>query len=203
VRIKGGRYVDFLLPGLLALGLVSSCLWGVGYSLIDMRQRKFLRLMMATPLKPAAFFAGLFLSRLMLAVAEAGILLSFAHWLFDVRIGGSWLAFAALQVCGVAGFFGLAVLAASRTDKASVGQGLINLVTLPMFVIGGVFFGLDGFPKPLQALFHSFPPTLLVDATRQVVNTEAGLAAVAWPCAALLAMGGLCFAVGARIFRYY
>ena len=159
--------------------------------------------MMATPLTPAAFFGGLFLSRLLLAVAEAGILLTFAHWLFDVRISGSWAAFAALQLSGVAGFFGLAVLAASRTDKASVGQGLINLVTLPMFVIGGVFFGLDGFPRPLQALFHSFPPTLLVDATRQVVNTSAGAAEVAWPCLALLGMGGLCFAAGAKIFRYY
>ena len=72
-----------------------------------------------------------------------------------------------------------------------------------MFVISGVFFGLDNFSPFLQKLFHFFPPTLMVDATRQVMSAGAGLSEVAPACAALASMGLLCFGLGYKFFRFY
>jgi ABC-type multidrug transport system permease subunit len=203
VNVAGARYVDFLLPGMLALGLVSSCLWGIGWNLVEMRQKKLLRLMLASPLKPGTFFASLYLGRLITAVAEVAILLGFSRVLFHIQVLGSFLALGVLWVCGLAAFFGLAVLVASRTSRPAVGQGLINAVTLPMFVVSGVFFGLDNFSPFLQKLFRLFPPTLLVDATRQVMSAGAGLAEVGPACLALGAMGLLCFGLGYKLFRFY
>jgi ABC-2 type transport system permease protein len=203
LQVPGTRYVDFLLPGLLALGLVNSCLWGIGWNLIEMREKRLLRLMLATPLRPEAFFASLLLGRLILAVAETGILLAFCVFVFHVQIQGSLGALLGLWVCALAGFFGLGMLVGSRTDKASVGQGLINAVTLPVFLISGVFFSLDNFPPWLGRIFHCFPPTLLVDATRAVINTGAGWREVAGPCAALLAMGLACYVPARRWFKFY
>lgn len=203
LQVPGTRYVDFLIPGLLALGLVNSCLWGVGWNLVEMREKRLLRLMLATPMSPGAFFASLFLSRLLIAVVEVGALLGFSAWLFHVTVQGPLAALLALWVCGLAGFFGLGVLVGSRTASSSVGQGLINAVTMPVFVVSGVFFSLDKFPPLLQKVFHAFPPTLLVDATRAVINTGAGWGEVALPCAALLGMGAFCYALGRRWFRFY
>ena len=203
LQVPGTRYVDFLLPGLLALGLVNSCLWGVGWNLIEMREKRLLRLMLATPLRPGAFFASLFLGRLVLAVAETGVLLAFCVRFFHVQLQGSLSALLGLWVCALAGFFGLGMLVGSRTDKASIGQGLINAVTLPVFLISGVFFSLDNFPGWLGRIFHLFPPTLLVDATRAVINTGAGWAEVAGPCLALLGMGLACYLPARRWFKFY
>ena len=203
ITVAGARYVDFLLPGMLALGLVSSCLWGIGWNLVEMRQKKLLRLMLASPLRPSTFFGALFLGRVITAVGEVAILLGFSAWLFKIHVQGSWLALGLLWFCGLAAFFGLAVLMSSRTARSAVSQGLINAVTLPMFVVSGVFFGLDNFPGFLQKIFRLFPPTLLVDATRQVISASAGLSEVAPACLALGLMGALCFGVGYKVFRFY
>jgi ABC-type polysaccharide/polyol phosphate export permease len=80
---------------------------------------------------------------------------------------------------------------------------LVTAVTMPMFLVSGVFFGLDNFSPLLQKVFRLFPPTLLVDATRQVMSAGAGLAEVAPACLALGAMGLLCFGLGYKLFRFY
>ena len=147
--------------------------------------------------------ARLILGRLILAVAETGVLLTFCVLIFHVRVQGSLAALLGLWVCGLAGFFGLGVLVGSRTDRASIGQGLINAVTLPVFLISGVFFSLDNFPPWLASLCRAFPPTLLVDATRAVINTGAGWREVAGPCLALLGMGLGCYLPARRWFRFY
>lgn len=203
LKAAGSRYIDFVLPGLLALGLVNNCLWGIGWNVVELRQKRLLRLMLATPLEPWVFFAALFFSRLLLSLVEAGLLLGFSRLLFGVRVLGSWVAFGMLWICGLSAFFGLAVLIACRTDRAEVGQGLINAVTLPIFVLSGVFFSLDKFPVWMQTVFRLFPPTLLVDTTRSVMNTTVGIDSVVVPSAALLVMGGLCFGLGRRWFRFY
>jgi ABC-type multidrug transport system permease subunit len=188
---------------MLAMGLVSACLWGVGWNLVELRQKKLLRLMLASPLKPLSFFFSLYLGRVLMAVAEVGSLLGFSRLLFGTRVWGSFGALCLLWGCGLLAFFGLAVLVACRTARPAVGQGLINAVTLPMFAISGVFFGLDNFSPLLQKIFRLFPPTLLVDATRQVMNAGAGLSEVAPACIALSSMGLLCFGLGYKFFRFY
>jgi ABC-type multidrug transport system permease subunit len=134
---------------------------------------------------------------------EAGTLLAASSLLFGVHVLGSVWALAGLWLCGLVAFFGLAVLLGSRTDRPSIGQGLINAATLPMFLVSGIFFSLDNFPPALASVFRAFPPTLLVDGTRAVMGGGGGWPEVALPCLVLLATGAACFAVGKRIFRFH
>ena len=48
-------YVDFLIPGLMAISIMNACLWGIGWNLIELRIKKLLRRMVATPLKKSVF----------------------------------------------------------------------------------------------------------------------------------------------------
>src|SRR5205814_1220558 len=96
----GGRYVDFLVPGLLGMGLMGGGLWGVGFVTVDMRIRKLLKRYLATPMRKGDFLASLLLSRLLFMVPEVLILLLFARWAFKVKIAGSLGAVVVLLLVG-------------------------------------------------------------------------------------------------------
>jgi ABC-type multidrug transport system permease subunit len=200
---KGSRYIDFVLPGLFASSIINSCLWGVAWVFIDYRQKKFLRRMIATPLKKRDFFLALFLGRCFFMLLEFGTLFSFALLLFKVSIQGSYAAFALTMFSGMLAFFGLATLIASRIVNPQVGIGVINAITLPMFLVSGMFFSYERFPAFIQPVLRYFPPTMMVDALRSVMNEGAGFMQALPASAALFAMGGFCLILGARRFRWY
>jgi ABC-2 type transport system permease protein len=200
---RGSRYIDFVLPGLFASSVINSCLWGVGWVLIDYRQKKFLRRMVATPLKKWQFFLSLVLGRTAMLSIEFGTLFCFTRYFFDVQIQGSLAAFAAVMLCGLLAFFGLASLIASRTTNPQVGIGLINAVTLPMFVVSGMFFSYERFPAAVQPVLRYFPPTMMVDTLRSVMNEGAGMLQAAPACLALGLMGLICLSLGMSRFRWY
>ncbi len=203
IDAKGSRYIDFVIPGLFASSIINSCLWGAGWMLIDFRQKKFMRRMVATPMRKRDFFASLFLGRILLNALEFCTLFAFAILIFGVEMQGSWAAFLACYFSGAVAFFGLGCLVASRTSSPQVGIGIINAITLPMFVISGMFFSYERFPGALQPLLRSFPPTMMVDALRAVMNEGAGLAKAAPACLALTAMGIFCMALARRIFKWH
>lgn len=200
---KGSRYIDFILPGLFASAVINSCLWGVGWVLIDYRQKKFMRRMVATPMRPFEFFTSLFIGRVLLNLIEFGTLFAFSKLLFGVEIQGSLGAFALVYGSGLLAFFGLAVAVASRTSAPQVGIGIINAITLPMMVISGMFFSYERFPEAFHPVLRLFPPTMMVDSLRAIMNEGAGLAQVLPTAGALSLMGAACLWLGAKIFKWY
>ena len=112
----GARYIDFLIPGLLGMNLMNSGMWGVGFALVDMRQRKLLKRFVATPMRRSDFLLALTSSRLVLMIVEVGLLLGFGIFVFHMRVAGSWLAIALLGALGAATFGGLGLLTASRAE---------------------------------------------------------------------------------------
>src|ERR1019366_6028582 len=78
----GSRYIDFLIPGLIGMSLMNSGMWGVGFSLVDMRQRKLLKRFVATPMRRSDFLLAVMSSRLVLMVIEVGLLLAFGMLVF-------------------------------------------------------------------------------------------------------------------------
>src|SRR5262249_25499694 len=64
VADPGGRYIDFLIPGLLGINLLGGGLFGVGFVAADMRVRKLLKRFQATPMRRSDFLLSLMLSRL-------------------------------------------------------------------------------------------------------------------------------------------
>jgi ABC-2 type transport system permease protein len=165
----GGRYVDFLVPGLLGMSLMGGGLWGVGFVTVDMRIRKLLKRFLATPMKKRDFLAAIMLSRLLFMIPEVLVLLLFARYVFGVYYYGSTIAIAVLVVLGATMFSGIGLLVASRAKTLEAVSGLMNLVMLPMWMLSGIFFTSQRFPAAAQPFIKVLPLTPLIDALRSVM----------------------------------
>ena len=202
VTQPGARYIDFLIPGLLGMNIMSGGMWGIGFVLVEMRSRKLLKRLSATPMKRAHFLGAFLASRIVLVLAEVVVLLGFGWLVFDLVLAGSWAAVAALAIVGGVAFAALGLFVASRTGKTETVSGLMNLVMLPMFVFSGVFFSSDRFPEALQPYVSALPLTALNDALRAVILEGASLASQAGPVGVLLAWGAVSFVAALRLFRW-
>lgn len=198
----GSRYIDFLTPGLLGFNLMSSGLWGVGFVLVEMRVRKLIKRLAATPMSRAHFLLSFVLVRGLFLLGELPLLLGFAHWVFDVPVRGSLLLIVALSTLGSLVFAGMGLLVGSRAQNTQTVAGLVNLVSLPMAICSGVFFSSARFPEVLQPFIKALPLTALIEGVRAVLLDGAGAAAVRGQVIVMLVWGALSFVVALRLFRW-
>ncbi len=198
----GSRYIDFLIPGLLGMNLMNSGMWGIGFALVDMRQRKLLKRFVATPMRRRDFLLALTSSRLVLMIIEVGLLLGFGVLVFHMRVLGSWLSILLLGAIGAASFGGLGLLTASRAQKIESVSGLINLVMMPMWIFSGVFFSYERFPAIVHPLIRALPLTALNDALRATILEGAPLSAQAWRLLVLILWGAGSFILALGWFRW-
>jgi ABC-type multidrug transport system permease subunit len=204
VTERGARYIDFLIPGLIGMNLMSGSMWGIGWVIVNMRVRKLLKRLLATPVRRRDLLLAQAIGRVASLPLEVGSILLFAWLAFDVHIGGagSLLAVGVVSLVGALAFAGIAILVASRAENTETVSGLMNLVMLPMFVLSGVFFSASHFPDRLQPLISALPLTALNDGLRAILVDGASLAGVARPLLVLAAWGVASFVVGLRIFRW-
>ncbi len=198
----GTRYIDFLIPGLMGLNLMGGGLWGVGYVVVDLRVRKLLKRLLATPLRPRDFLLALLTSRLVFLVPEMLVLVLAGRLLFGVPMRGAVGTLALVLVVGGAAFAGLGLLLASRTANTEVVSGLINLLMLPMWMLSGTFFASSRFPGWLQPFIAALPLTPLNHALRGVMLEGASLTAVLHEVATLAGWAVVSFLVALKWFRW-
>ena len=198
----GGRYIDFLVPGLLGMSLMGGGLWGVGFVTVDMRIRKLLKRFVATPMRKSDFLAGVMLSRLLFLVPEVFILLVFAWLAFGVVIYGNLLAVFFLILLGAVTFAGLGLLVASRAKTLEAVSGLMNLVMLPMWLLSGIFFSSERFPEAVQPLIKLLPLTALNNALRAVMQEGAPLTSQLPEIGLLSAWSVVTFVLALKWFRW-
>jgi ABC-2 type transport system permease protein len=199
---SGGRYIDFLVPGLLGMSLMGGGMWGVGFVTVDMRIRKLLKRFLATPMKKWHFLGGIMISRMVFMVPEVLVLLVFSRYAFGVVNHGSLAAVAVLILLGAVMFSGIGLLAASRAKTIEAVSGLMNLVQLPMWILSGVFFSSERFPDAAQPFIRALPLTALIDSLRAVMLEGASLAAQ-WPRIAIMSAWTIvCFALALVWFRW-
>jgi len=198
----GARYIDFLIPGLLGMNLMNSGMWGVGFALVEMRQRKLLKRFVATPMRRSDFLLALASSRLLLMLIELVLLLGFGILAFQMRLMGSWASVMLISAIGALCFGGLGLLTASRAQKIESVSGLINLVMMPMWLLSGVFFSYERFPALLMPFIKLLPLTALNDALRATILEGAALTAQGSRLLVLLLWGGVSYLLALRWFRW-
>jgi ABC-type multidrug transport system permease subunit len=200
----GSRYIDFLIPGLLGMNLMNSGMWGVGFALVEMRQRKLLKRFVATPMRRSDFLLALASSRLVLMVIEVGLLLSFGVLVFHMPVQGwsSILSVLLLGSLGAVTFGGVGLLTACRAQKIETVSGLINLVMMPMWIFSGVFFSYQRFPAITHPFIKALPLTALNDALRATILEGVPLASQSGRLLVLAVWGGVSFVLALRWFRW-
>ena len=201
-RRRGSRYIDWVLPGLIGMNLMSTGMWGMGFGLVQMRQKKQLKRMSSTPMRKRDFLMAQILARLVFILFEVPPVVLFAWLAFGVTVQGSLVALSLLVVLGAVAFAGLGLLAAARTRTIEGLSGGMNLVMFPMFVLSGVFFPSSRYPDAVQPFVEALPLTALNDALRAVYNDGLGIAAYAGEVAILLAWTVAAFLLSLRLFRW-
>jgi len=203
LTLTGTRYIDFLVPGLIAMNVMMSCMWGISYGIIDRRSKKLLRRMVATPMKKSYFLLSLFTVRFAMNFIESGLLVLFAWLAFDIKIQGNAAALLTIFLAGNFAFAGIAIFASSYTANTEVGNGLINPVVMPMMVLSGVFFSYHNFPDWSITVIQKLPLTMLADGIRSIFNEGAGFGDVFLPFGVLTAIGVLFFSLGLKLFKWH
>ncbi len=202
VRDPGSRYIDFLVPGLVGVGIMSNAIWGLGFSIVDARRRKLMKRLMATPMSRVHYLASFLAWRMIVLVVEIGIPVGFGALAFGVPIRGHWADILALSVLASLAFSALGLLVASRAKTIEAVSGLTNLVVMPMWICSGVFFSAQRFPDLVQPLIRVLPLTAFIDALRGVMLQGAGIGEFPREVVTLAAWLGISFTLALKLFRW-
>jgi len=203
-QIRGDpvRYSDWILPGILGMNMMFSCLFGVGYVIVRYRKNGFLKRLRATPLTALEFIVAQVASRLVLIMVITAFVYTGTHLLLGTRMEGSFFTLFLVGAVGAISMISLGLIVSARVTSEELAGGLLNLINWPMMMLSGVWFSLEGTGEIVQKISQVFPLTHVLDSARAVSLDGATLTDVAPSLVALLVQSAIFLAIGARIFRW-
>jgi ABC-2 type transport system permease protein len=168
VKGRSLEYYDFLLPGLVAMGVMNFAITGMAIAISRYREQRILKRILATPLRPAKFLVAQVLARLVLSVFQAGLILAVGVFAFGANVYGNILWIFVLATLANLVFLNIGFAVAGRAANPDAAQGIAQAVALPMMFLSGVFFPTDTLPNVVQAVVKWLPLTPLLEALRKV-----------------------------------
>lgn len=196
------RYIDWVLPGILGMNMMFSCLFGVGYVIVRYRKNAVLKRLKATPLSAFEFVSAQLLSRLFIVMFTSVIVYSGCNLLFNFFMLGSYFDLFIIGMLGAFCLISLGLLVASRSKSEELIGGLLNVSSWPMMMLSGVWFSLEGSPQALKALADFLPLTHLVAGARAVITEGATLGDISYHVNCLLVMSTIFLSLGAYLFSW-
>jgi ABC-type multidrug transport system permease subunit len=202
MREPGSRYIDFVVPGLVGLGIMSNAIWGLGFSIVDARRRRLIKRLVATPMSRAHYLLSHLIWRLMILVVEVAVPIGFGALAFGVPIRGSLVELGVICLLASLSFSALGLLIASRATTIEGVSGLMNFTQVPMWILSGVFFSAQRFPDLVQPFIKALPLTAAIDALRGNLLQGSGLFELGPELAVLGGWLVVCFVLALRLFRW-
>jgi len=202
VEGKEIRYLDWVVPGILGMNMMFSCLFGVGYVIVRYRKNSVLKRLHATPLKPIEFLTAQVCSRLLIVMSlSTGIFIG-CNWIFDFYILGNLIDLFIIALLGTVSLISLGLLIAARSESEEFTGGMLNVASWPMMMLSGVWFSLEGSPEFIQTLAQFIPLTHMLEAARAIMLDGASLWQVKAHIIALLIMTATFLISGSLLFRW-
>jgi ABC-2 type transport system permease protein len=202
IEIPGSRYVDWLIPGIISLGIMNNSLWSIGFMTVQARLRKLLKRLAASPMRRHSFLMAPVIARLVFLGPEVAVPLLFGWIAFSMPIRGGAISIGLIAMSGALMFGSLGLLMGSRARTFEAASGLMNLMSVPMWVLSGVFFSASNFPEGVQPFIQALPLTALVDAMRRVVLEGAVLTSLRGELAVIATWTIVPFAIALKIFKW-
>ncbi|HBC56353.1 MAG TPA: ABC transporter permease [Gammaproteobacteria bacterium] len=196
------RYVDWLVPGILAMNIMFSCLFGVGYVIVRYRKNGVLKRLQATPLSAFEFLLAQVISRMTLIIGISIFLFIMCQLLIRFPMHGSYLLLLFVYVLGALSLISLGLVMAARISTEELANGILNFISWPMMLLSGVWFSLEGAQPWVQKIALLFPLTHVTEAARLVMNEGAGLIEVLPQLTWLICMTALFLTISALSFRW-
>ena len=200
--IPGSRYIDWFIPGLIGMGIMTNGMWSIAFGIVQSRMRKLLKRMVASPMRRRDYLLAQLFARLAFLPVEVLVPLLFGVIAFGMPISGNVGTITAVALVGALSFGALGLLMATRVRTIEAISGLMNLVMLPMWILSGVFFSSSNFPEAFQSVIHVLPLTAFIDALRAVILDGASLGAVSSDLLLLTAWGVVPFFLALRLFSW-
>ena len=202
VNVTRGRYIDYLVPGILGMTMMFNGVFSIAAVMTSMRQKGVLRRLKVTPVPKSAILAALITTRMFIMFITMGIILAVGIFGFGVQIRGNFALLVALVVLGSLAFttFGFAISAYAKTIESA--EAIANVVTMPMMFLGDVFLPISLMPAFIQPIARQLPLSYMGEALRQVaLNGSSGTEILA-PVAAVIIWGLVGFAIAIRLFKW-
>jgi len=196
------RYADWILPGILGMNMMFSCLFGVGYVIVRYRKNGFLKRLRATPLTSLEFITAQVASRMVLIMLITSFVYTGTHLLLDTRMEGSYVTLFIVGLVGAISMVSLGLVVSARVTSEELAGGLLNLINWPMMMLSGIWFSLEGTGETVQRISQIFPLTHVLESARAVILDGATFADVAPSLGALVLLSCVFLAIGASIFRW-
>lgn len=199
---KEVRYVDWVVPGVLGMNMMFTCLFGVGYVIVRYRKSGVLKRLKATPLGALEFLTAQVVSRLWLVLAITWVVFLGTNFFLDFTMHGSYLSLGIVLLVGAFALITMGLLVAAQTASEELAGGLLNLFTWPMMMLSGVWFSLEGAHPLIRAFAQTLPLTHVVQSARSVMIDGAGLAQIGLSLVYLLCFSIVCLVLGSKLFRW-
>lgn len=196
------RYIDWVFPGILAVHLMYSALYGIAYVIVRYRKNGYLKRLQATPLTAFEFLSAQICSRLLISsIILALVYFTCAMILHPIMKGSLFLLFI-LYITGTFCLISLALLLCARITSEELSRGILEMAAWPMLLISGAWFSLDQAHISLQWLSQILPLTHLISATRQVMLYGASLQDIQGELLILLGMSIGFLLIGSLTFKW-
>ncbi len=196
------RYIDWLIPGVLGMNMMFSAMFGIGFVIVRYRKNGVLKRLKGTPLSATEFLLAQIVSRLLLIILVSTLVFIVCDLILDFAMFGSyWLLFAVL-ILGALSLISMGLLVAARLKSDEVASGVANAISMPMMLLSGVWFSLEGAPEWIISFAKLLPLTHVVEAARAIMLDGAGLAEVGLQLVILMGMTLLFLIVGVKFFRW-
>ncbi|SEK19669.1 ABC-2 type transport system permease protein [Methanobrevibacter gottschalkii] len=201
-RIYGNiKYIDFLVPAILGMTVMMSCMMGMGATIAGERETGELARLFMTPTSVSTVIGGKIAAKLLIELLRALILIFMAVLLFNVSIKGGILQTFIVLVVGALCFVGFGMMLSARTSTQEDYVQMVMPFSMPMMFISGVFYPIETMPWILQKLAYIFPLTYLNDAMRGIMLKGQTLGDVWLDLAVLLGFTLLFFIIGVKRFN--
>ena len=202
VNSRNLSYIDFLVPGVIAMSIMQTGLFSVAFSFVAYKQQGILRRLMATPMRVPDFLMSRIVTYLVMAVVQMAILIVLGLLLYHLHFVGN------IAYLIIVGFIGAAIFMAVgftisgfARDEGAV-AAIANLISFPMMFLSGVFFSLSNEPGWLQPITKVLPLTFLANALRSISLDGASLWAVRGELLGLAVWLVIALVLATRLFKW-
>lgn len=202
VNSRNLTYIDFLLPGILAMSIMQGGVFGVAFSFVILKKRGILRRLLATPMPTSDFIIAQVLSRLLVLMLQVLVMVGAGVLLFDLHFSGSMLNMLVVGMLGGTIFLSIGFALSGVSKSEDQVAPLANIITLPMMMLSGVFFSRSNLPGFAHVITDFFPLTYLADALRAIAIEGAGLLDLGAQLLGLSVWAAITFAIAVKAFRW-
>jgi ABC-type multidrug transport system permease subunit len=196
------RYIDWAIPGILAMNLMFSSLFGIGFVIVRYRKNGVLKRLQATPVKPIEFLTAQAISRLIIVLAVICLVYITANLALNFIMLGSYLTLFVVAVLGTLTLLSLGLIVAGRLSSEELASGLLNFIAFPMMLLSELWFSLDGAPEWMSTISQILPLTHMTQAAREVMLDGAGFAEISDHLIIMAGMSLLFLVIAASLFRW-